>query len=90
MLRMFGRWVLWSKTPTNAASIAKAPWCMVLHKARAGLKLGCQAENARAAWGRVSGSLAGPTGGCVPCTEGQDSCTLPGLMQAHARVRSGW
>lgn len=46
MLMTLGWWVLWSKTPTSAAGIAKAPWCTALHKARAGLKLGHEAEDA--------------------------------------------
>lgn len=46
VLTTLGRRVLWSKTPTSAAGIAKAPWCTALHKARAGLKLGHEAEDA--------------------------------------------
>lgn len=71
-----------------------ALWCTVLHKARAGLEQGWEAEDAQAAWSRVSGCLHAPQGWL--CTlHGGSGCLHPARAcgahpQAGARGRSGW
>ena len=94
VLRALGRWVLWRKTSASAASIAIVSWCTVLHKARAGLKKGCEAKDAQAAWSRVSGCLRAPQGWLCPLHGGSGllhpARACGAHSQAGARGRSGW